>query len=440
MFCINCGRENEGGARFCVYCGTPLDREPEPAGTSPANCPACGQPLVEGASFCTHCGAAVARDATTPMAPVAAPVQGPYVPVRGVHRPTRPGDDQSRPLVAVFLVALAIVALLVAFLVTGGFGLMKAAEAPTVQAPSSSSASSGAASAAASSSATTGDVAVQTSLSSYSWADLAKIAKRIEQSGGADAARKVARQYNLLNADGTVATSTKQVKLSDGTSVGVRVAGIYHDDLADGSGKAGITFVTSQIVTTHAMTTTDSNAGGWQGCAMRSWLAGTVAAELPSDLQGVVVSVGKLTNNVGKTTSASSVTKTSDKLWLLSEKEVSGDVSWTWDSDASNSSLYNAVLNAEGNAVPVLLREGHRLRGGEPLPRARRRQWGRGHLVPALALGKRVRPLPPRGPRRRPVRGQALVHRPLRRGLRLLPVGLRGGFHVLSQVRCRERR
>ena len=362
MFCIHCGRENEGDARFCVQCGTPLDRGAEPAVTSPANCPACGQPLVEGASFCTRCGAAVARDATTPMAPVAAPVQGPYVPVRGVHRPTRPGDDQNRPLVAVFLVALAIVA----FLVTGGFGLMKAAEAPTVQAPSSSSASSGAASAAASSAATTGDVAVQTSLSSYSWADLAKIAKRIEQSGGADAAKKVARQYNLLNADGTVATSTKQVKLSDGTSVGVRVAGIYHDDLADGSGKAGITFVTSQIVTTHAMTTTDSNAGGWQGCAMRSWLAGTVTAELPSDLQSVVVSVGKLTNNVGKTTSASSVTKTSDKLWLLSEKEVSGDLSWTWDSDASNSSLYNAVLNAEGTQYQCFSEKGIDSAGANP--------------------------------------------------------------------------
>ena len=351
MFCIRCGTENADGTRFCTHCGEPLDDGGPQRQPASGLCPSCHLPLVEGASFCTNCGAPVKGGTAASMPAVASPAQNPYVPGQRLPRSSRVGNDQSRRLIAAFLVALVIVGVGLAAFMTNGFGLLKPAESPTVQAPSSPSAASS--SSASSVAATTGDVAVQTSLSSYSWDDLSKIAKKIEKAGSADAAKKVAEQYNILNGDGSVSTSTKQLKCSDGTTANVRVAGVYHDDLADGSGKAGITFMTSQIFATHAMNGVESNSGGWQGCSMRTWLASSVLPTLPSDLQGVIVPVSKLTNNVGKTTSTSSVTKTSDKLWLLSEREVAGTVSWTWDSDPTNSSLYNAVINAEGAQYQV---------------------------------------------------------------------------------------
>lgn len=85
-----------------------------------------------------------------------------------------------------------------------------------------------------------------------------------------------------------------------------------------------------------------TNAGGWETSQMRAYLNGDGMALLPEDLKKVVAPVDKLTNNVGETQDVSSVTTTSDSLWLFSAAELCGSIDWY--SDPS----YNAVLNAEG--------------------------------------------------------------------------------------------
>ena len=77
---------------------------------------------------------------------------------------------------------------------------------------------------------------------------------------------------------------------------------------------------------------------------MRAWLNSTFYESLPYDLRSRIVSVSKLTNNKGKTTSSSAVTSTSDKLWLLSMRECYGSVSVDDNFDDSRS-----VYDAEGS-------------------------------------------------------------------------------------------
>ena len=53
------------------------------------------------------------------------------------------------------------------------------------------------------------------------------------------------------------------IKLTNGQTMQYRIIGINHDDLADGSGKAGITFLaTSRGIEPDI--TWSSNSGGWE--------------------------------------------------------------------------------------------------------------------------------------------------------------------------------
>src|SRR3954452_22892018 len=49
MTCASCGTENPAGARFCMSCGSALERR----------CPGCGTPAPPEARFCMTCGTAL---------------------------------------------------------------------------------------------------------------------------------------------------------------------------------------------------------------------------------------------------------------------------------------------------------------------------------------------------------------------------------------------
>jgi hypothetical protein len=257
--------------------------------------------------------------------------------------------DRRRVTIAVAVILVAAVALIgILAVLTKGFGLLGASTAST--SASVATASSVDAVASDSSAATTSSsaVTVRTSLADYSWDDLSKISKDLEACGSRAKALELAKTYNLVTSNNKITTSTKPVKLTDGTTVDVRIADIYHDALSSGAGTAGLTFICTSSVASRQMESSDTNVGGWSSSEMRSWLASTEAKNLPSELSSAIVSVKKSTDNTGQTTSVSSVTKTDDKLWLLSVAEVVGSPSWDWDSDPTNSSSYNAILGAEG--------------------------------------------------------------------------------------------
>ncbi|MFL5840213.1 MAG: adenylate/guanylate cyclase domain-containing protein, partial [Thermoleophilaceae bacterium] len=60
--CSECGAQNPAGAKFCMECGTKLDR----------TCPSCGAPAPDNAKFCMDCGAPLTetgRPGTKPVPP-----------------------------------------------------------------------------------------------------------------------------------------------------------------------------------------------------------------------------------------------------------------------------------------------------------------------------------------------------------------------------------
>ena len=83
------------------------------------------------------------------------------------------------------------------------------------------------------------------------------------------------------------------VKLTNGKTMEYRIVGINHDDLADGSGKAGLTFeAANDALDQQRMNATNANAGGWEKSELRGRLnTGDLWALLPSELQSKVKSV-----------------------------------------------------------------------------------------------------------------------------------------------------
>ena len=122
------------------------------------------------------------------------------------------------------------------------------------------------------------------------------------------------------------------IKLTNGETLEYRIIGINHDDLADGSGKAGITFLaTSRSIEPDI--TWSSNSGGWEKTNLRQMMnSGKIWNLMPSDFQSKVKTVRKLTNNVDGTDKNAAVTATSDKLFCLSYSEIVGSPygEWGW--------------------------------------------------------------------------------------------------------------
>ena len=85
-------------------------------------------------------------------------------------------------------------------------------------------------------------VKVKKKVDKYTWSELAKISDAMTKSGSRKAALKIAKKYKLCDKKGKLdGSQIKRVALNDCETT-VMIAGFYHDDLADGSGKAGITW------------------------------------------------------------------------------------------------------------------------------------------------------------------------------------------------------
>lgn len=123
------------------------------------------------------------------------------------------------------------------------------------------------------------------------------------------------------------AGTTWSVKLTNGKTLEYRIVGINHDDLADGSGKAGLTFeATNTALAAQRMNAANANAGGWEKSEVRGRLnTGDLWSLLPSELQSKVKSVTKMTDNRGGGM-AGTPSATTDRVFLLSTTEVYGDL------------------------------------------------------------------------------------------------------------------
>lgn len=137
-----------------------------------------------------------------------------------------------------------------------------------------------------------------------SWADISAIAK----AGIASSLWSIGDEKNIL--------------LSTGETLILQIYDFNHDDLANGSGKASITFGMKNLMETQrAMNSTGTNAGSFTGSELYTWLTDDLWNSLPSELQAVIQPVSKSTSAGSQSTTIKSEGMS---VFLFSEIEVFG--------------------------------------------------------------------------------------------------------------------
>ena len=124
------------------------------------------------------------------------------------------------------------------------------------------------------------------------------------------------------------------IGLTDGSTLTYKIIGINHDDLADVSGKAGLTFLTTSTDIWSCMNATGADTGGWEASELRQKMNfGEIWNLMPPDFQSKVKTIRKFTNNVegGEGSKDAVVTATSDRLFLLSYSEIVPTSYWASD-------------------------------------------------------------------------------------------------------------
>jgi len=132
----------------------------------------------------------------------------------------------------------------------------------------------------------------------------------------------------------------------------IDIIGKNHDDYADGSGKAPLTFQLHDCYKiAKAMHSTAANTMGWTKCSMRIEHLPIILKQMPADVQSGIREVNKISASGGRSTS---LVTTKDSLFLLSEGEVFGSAINSHSGEGTQYDYYKAgnstVKDFNGNA------------------------------------------------------------------------------------------
>lgn len=141
----------------------------------------------------------------------------------------------------------------------------------------------------------------------------------------------------------------------------LQIADFNHDDLADGSGKAGITFVCKHLMRdVKRLNSEPTNSGGWENTEMYKITLPIILECLPAALKNNIKQVIKTSGLGGGTSSGTE--NSLNKIFLLSEKEVglsdfsvAGEGS-TYPIFTDNASRVKKISNEVGSARSWWLR------------------------------------------------------------------------------------
>ena len=138
----------------------------------------------------------------------------------------------------------------------------------------------------------------------------------------------------------------------NGASYQVDIIGKNHDTYANG-GKAPLTFQLHDCYgETKNMNSSNTNSGGWTSCAMRSTHLPAILALMPTEVQNGIREVNKMTSAGSQ---SATINTTADKLFLLSEIEIFGSVSYSKSGEGTQYDYYKAgnskVKKFNGSAI-----------------------------------------------------------------------------------------
>lgn len=115
----------------------------------------------------------------------------------------------------------------------------------------------------------------------------------------------------------------KTISLASGQDITLSILDFNHDDLTDGSGKAGMTIgMDSRLTDVYQMNSTATTSLSWNDCTFRTQIIPQLITDLPSDLQSIIQPVIKY--SATSNNDLSTVNASEDKLFLQSLTEITG--------------------------------------------------------------------------------------------------------------------
>ena len=141
------------------------------------------------------------------------------------------------------------------------------------------------------------------------------------------------------NVPSTWVVGNSKTMTINGASYQVDIIGKNHDTYTAG-GKAPLTFQLHDCYgETKSMNSSNTNRGGWTSCAMRQTHLPAILALMPTEVQNGIREVNKLTSAGSQ---SSTINTTADKLFLLSEIEIFGSVSYSKSGEGTQYDYYKA--------------------------------------------------------------------------------------------------
>ena len=142
------------------------------------------------------------------------------------------------------------------------------------------------------------------------------------------------------NVPGEWTVGSQKAMTINGTNYQIDIIGKNHDDYADGSGKAPLTFQMHDCYsTTYVMNGSNTNVGGWTSSVMRTTHLPAILALMPTEVQNGIREVNKMTSAGSQ---SATINTTADKLFLLSEIEIFGSVTESKSGEGSQYAYYSA--------------------------------------------------------------------------------------------------
>ena len=117
----------------------------------------------------------------------------------------------------------------------------------------------------------------------------------------------------------------KELDLGTEGVVHMQIVGIDVDELADGSGKAPLTFISKELLATkQKMHSNATTTGGWESTAMRTYLKNTIKPLIPA---AVAAGIKEVTKYSKSDDAANNNATTTDDVWIPSVREIFGSSS-----------------------------------------------------------------------------------------------------------------
>lgn len=152
----------------------------------------------------------------------------------------------------------------------------------------------------------------------------------------------------------------KELDLGSEGNINMQIVGIDVDDLADGSGKAPLTFISKELLATkHNMNSTNTTTGGWESADMRTYLKNTIKPLIPT---AVAVGIKEVTKYSKSVDPANNNATTTDDVRIPSAREIFGGTSYETSGPVYTDLFDSAsarIKNRNGSADAWWLRSAH---------------------------------------------------------------------------------